>query len=61
MALEIYENEMAAQLKDKLPCDNDELRNGHQVALKNSERYFMDETASISTKTTEQYLNKLKV
>ena len=60
-ALENYENEMASRLQDKLPCDNDELRNGHQVALETSQRYFMDETAGISTKTTERYLNELKV
>ena len=60
-ALENYENEMASRLQDKLPCGNDELRNGHQVALETSQRYFMDETAGISTKTTERYLNELKV
>ncbi|XP_068674619.1 guanylate-binding protein 6-like [Montipora foliosa] len=59
-ALENYENEMASRLQDKLPCDNDELRNGHQVALETSQRYFMDEIAGFSTKTTEQYLNELK-
>lgn len=61
VALGIYESEMASQLQAKLPCDNDELRNAHQVALEMCESYFMKETAGISTKTTEQFLNQLKV
>lgn len=60
-ALKVYEGVMESQLEGKLPCDNDELRNGHRMALENSEGYFMGETAGISTNTTEQYLNKLKV
>jgi len=59
-AVEIYEAEMASQLKDKLPCDNELLRGSHQIAFENSEGYFMAETAGISTNTTEKYLNKLK-
>ena len=60
-ALENYENVMKSKLKDKLPCDNDELRKVHGTAFETSEAYFMAETAGISTSTTETYLNKLKV
>jgi len=60
-AVEIYEAEMASQLKDKLPCNNQVLRRSHQIAFENSEGYFMAETAGISTNTTEKYLDKLKV
>ena len=60
-ALENYENVMKSRLKDKLPCDNDELRKVHGTAFETSEAYFMAETAGISTSTTETYLNKLKV
>ena len=60
-AVEIYDTEMASQLNDKLPCDNEVLRGSHQIAFENSEGYFMAETAGISTNTTEKYLNKLKV
>ena len=60
-ALKVYERVMESQLKGQLPCDNDELRKGHQMALEDSEGHFMAETVGISTNTTEQYLNKLKV
>ena len=60
-ALENYENVMTSRLKDKLPCDNDELSKVHGTAFETSEAYFMAETAGISTSTTETYLNKLKV
>ena len=60
-ALKVYESVMESQLKGQLPCDNDELRKGHQMALEESEGHFMAETVGISTNTTEQYLNKLKV
>ena len=60
-AVEKYETVMTSQLKDNLPCDNDELRKIHGIAFENSEGYFMTETVGISTNTTETYLNKLKV
>ena len=60
-AVEIYEAEMASQLNDKLPFDNEVLHRSHQIAFENSEGYFMTETAGISTNTTEKYLDKLKV
>ncbi|KAJ7380900.1 hypothetical protein OS493_004483 [Desmophyllum pertusum] len=59
-ALDAYEVAMTSQLKDKLPCDNDQLRGSHGIALENSEGYFMAETAGISTNTIEMYLKKLK-
>lgn len=58
--VEKYETVMTSQLKDNLPCDNDELRKIHGIAFENSEGYFMTETVGISTNTTETYLNKLK-
>lgn len=60
-ALDAYEVAMTSQLKDKLPCDNDQLRGSHGIALEKSEGYFMAETAGISTNTIEMYLKKLKV
>ncbi|KAJ7380878.1 hypothetical protein OS493_004461 [Desmophyllum pertusum] len=59
-ALDAYEVAMTSQLKDELPCDNDQLRGSHGIALENSEGYFMAETAGISTNTIEMYLKKLK-
>ncbi|XP_078366399.1 guanylate-binding protein 6-like isoform X2 [Oculina patagonica] len=59
-ALDAYDVTMASQLKSKLPCENDQLRISHGMALESSEGHFMAETAGISTKTTEKYLKKLK-
>lgn len=60
-ALDAYEDAMTSQLKDELPCDNDQLRRSHEMALENSESHFMADTAGISTNTIEKYLKKLKV
>ena len=60
-ALDAYEVAMTTQLKDELPCNNDQLRRSHEMALQNSEDQFMADTAGISIKTIEKYLKRLKV
>ena len=60
-ALDAYEVAMTTQLKDELPCNNDQLRRNHEVALESSENHFMADTGGISINTIEKYLNKLKV
>ena len=60
-AVKKYEEVMESNLKEERPCDNDELRKFHGTALKKGEGYFMTEMVGISTRTTEKYLNKLKV
>ena len=60
-ALNAYDSTMSLQLKDKLPFDNDRLRNGHGMALENSEAHFMADTAGISTNTIKTFLKNLKV
>ena len=60
-AVKKYEEVMESNLKEERPCDNDELHKFHGTALKKSEGYFMTEMVGISTRTTEKYLNKLKV
>ena len=60
-ALDAYDIAMTTQLKDKLPCNNNQLRRSHEMALQNSESHFMADTAGISTNTIEKYLKKLKV
>lgn len=60
-ALDTYEVTMTSQLENELPCENDQLRRSHGLALKRSEDHFMAETAGISTNTIEKYLKKLKV
>ena len=60
-ALNAYQATMVLQLKDKLPCDNDRLRNGHAMALENSEAHFVKDTKGISTNTIEKFWKNLKV
>ena len=60
-ALDAYEVAMTTQLKNELPCNNDQLRRSHEIALQNSENHFMADTAGISINSIEKYLKKLKV
>lgn len=60
-ALDAYEVAMTTHLKDELPCNNDQLRRSHEMALENSENHFVADTAGISINTIEKYLKKLKV
>lgn len=60
-ALDAYEVAMTTQLKDELPCNNDQLRRSHEMALENSENHFVADTAGISINTIEKYLKKLMV
>ena len=60
-ALKAYIDTMTKQLEDKLPCDNDRLRNGHEMALVNSEAHLLADMAGISTNTIEKFLKNLKV
>lgn len=60
-ALDAYEVAMTTQLKDELPCNNDQLRRSHEMALENSENHFVADTAGISLNTIEKFLRKLKV
>ena len=60
-ALDAYEVAMTTQLENELPCDNDQLRRSHEMALQNSENHFVADTAGISINMIEKYLKKLKV
>lgn len=56
-----YEEVMESNLKEERPCDDDELRKFHGKALEKGENYFITETVTISTNSTEKHLNNLKV
>ena len=56
-----YEEVMESNLKEERACDDDELLKFHGKALEKGENYFMTETVTISTNSTEKHLNKLKV
>ena len=58
---ETYDGCMATQLSDKMPCDNDEIRENHNIVLKACQQQFMAETTGISTSTTEKHLRALQV
>ena len=58
---EKYDELMKLLLSEKLPCDNDELRNCRNTALEESEALYMTETTGISTNTVERHLRELKV
>ena len=60
-ALNAYEVAMRTQLKNKLPCNNDQLRRSHEMALQKSENHFIANKAGISTNTIEKYLKNRKV
>ena len=56
-----YEEVMESNLKEERHRDDDELLKFHGKALEKGENYFMTETVTISTNSTEKHLNKLKV
>ena len=60
-AVKKYEEVMESNLKEECPCDNDELRTFHGKALEKGEDYFMTETVTFSTNSTEEHRNRLKV
>ena len=60
-SLQTYSARMELLLSNKFPCDNDEIRKGHNDALEECQRRFMAETAGMSTNTTEKHLRLLKV
>ena len=60
-AVKKYEEVLESNLKEERPCNNDELRTFHGMALKKGEGYFMTKLVGISTRTAEKHLNKLKV
>ena len=60
-ALENYENVMKSKLKDKLPCDDGDLRKVHGTAKKKSEAYFEAETEWFCRNTIEKYSKKMRV
>lgn len=56
-----YDHRMRTLLENKMPCDNEEIRENHNIALEESQRQFMAETTGISTNTIEKHLRELKV
>ncbi|XP_067052778.1 guanylate-binding protein 6-like, partial [Acropora muricata] len=55
----LYEETMTAELSGKLPCDNDVIRQKHEMALQKGFAIFEDETFGIAATTTEKYRRRM--
>ena len=60
-ALNVYDSVMKSALSGQLPCDNDKIRQHHDVALEKGVAQLEGETFGISAVTTEKYLRELTV
>lgn len=59
--LEMYDIILSVQLKENLPCDNNDIRLIHNEALAECEDIFITEVAGISTDMVEEHIGQLKV
>ena len=57
----LYKETMKAELSGKLPCDNDVIREKHEVALQKGLALLEKETFRIAATTTEKYLKEMMV
>ena len=57
----LYKETMTAELSGKLPCDNDVIRQKHEMALQKGLALLDEETFGIAATTTEKYLKEMVV
>ena len=57
----LYKETMTAELSGKLPCDNDVIRQKHEMALQKGLALLDKETFGIAATTTEKYLKEMVV
>ena len=60
-SLGLYKEMMEAELSGKLPCDNDVIREKHEMALQKGLALFEEETFGIAATTTRKDLEELMV
>ena len=60
-ALNNYNSIMMSELSGQLPCDNDQIRRVHGVALEKGVAQLEGEISGISAITAEKYLRELTV
>ena len=60
-SFKLYQETMTAELSGKLPCNNDVIREKHEVALQKGIALFDKETFGIAATTTEKYLKEIMV
>ena len=57
----LYKETMTTELSGKLPCDNDVIRQKHEMALQKGIALLDKETFGIAATTTEKYLKEIVV
>ena len=57
----LYKETMTTKLSGKLPCDNDVIRQKHEMALQKGIALLDKETFGIAATTTEKYLKEIVV
>ena len=57
----LYKETMKAELSGKLPCDNDVIRQKHEMALQKGLAPFDKETFGIAATTTKKYRKEMRV
>lgn len=60
-AIQLYESTMTCQLDGALPCDSDEIRRVHEMAMEESMKEFETSTVHISAESCKNYLEELMV
>ena len=60
-AMRLYEGTMTSQLDGALPCDSDEIRRVHEMAMEESLKEFQTGTVQISAESCKKYLEELMV
>lgn len=60
-AVQLYEGTMTSQLDGALPCDSDEIRRVHEMAMEESMKEFETGTVQISAESCKNYLEELMV
>lgn len=56
-----YDQTMALEMADKMPCENHWILDAHQTALDKALHLFQEETLGISAATVEKYLSEMMV
>ena len=57
----LYKETMTAKLSGELPCDNEVIRETHEMALQKGLAHFEKETFGIAATTTEKYRKEMMV
>ena len=60
-SLHLYKETMKAELSGKLPCDNDIIREKHEMARQKGLALLDEETFGIASTTTDKYWKEMMV